>query len=382
MESEEDEDTDSQGVELRKRGTRFVSDSLQFTGTDLGDRRSGTLRKGYGRDTDDEESTDEEDDDDYDLALLGPDEKEEALVQTAMMRIQKAQARGRSDVSLSKDELAALERRKQRQQEEAERAERAERKERKKRKEQQRIAVPLTSLEPVSRKKKGSSSALGALDPSADPDRSGQPPMGYFPPPGGRRPRSGTTLSSRPPSRVMDERGSSPFHYEYVQRPGSSAGRHVSDSVARPHSSRGRYHDDSAGSSRDNLDPFQFQTVGSRAVYSSGAVAGSRRHASGPPSDLQPLTRREAAARSTRSSRAYDDSTDEDTDSQSTSDDFNAGARIVREPARATRSEIIVEPAEPEPEPPKKSKSAESVPKRKPVASSSSGSGRGRRKKK
>lgn len=353
---------------MRRRGTRFVSDSLKFTGTDLGDRRSGTSRRGYGGDTEDE-SSEEEDDDDYDLALLGPDEKEEALVQTAMMRIQKAQARGRSDVSLSKDELAALERRKQRQQEEAERAEKAERKERKKRKEHQRIAVPLTSLEPVSRKKKGSASALGALESSADP--AGQPPMGYFPPPGGRRPRSGTTLSSRPSSRMMDERGGSPFQYEYVQRPGSSAGRHVSDSVARPHSSRGRYHDESLSSSRE-LDPFQFQTAGGRAPYP-GAAPASRR-------DLQPLTRREAA-RSTRSSRAYDDSTDEDTDSQSTSDDLNAGARIVREAPRAARSEIIVEP-EPEPEPPKKSKSAESVPKRKPVASSSSGSGRGRRKKK
>lgn len=338
------------------------------------------MRRGYGGETDEDATSSEEDDDDYDLALLGPEEKEEALVQTAMMRIQKAQARGRSDVSLSKDELAALERRKQRMREEAEKAERAEKKERKKRKEQQRVAIPLTSLEPVSRKsKKGAASALGALESSADQDRSGQPPIGYFPTGSRSRPRSGTSLSSRPPSRLMEERGGSPFQYEYLQRPGSSTGRHVSDPHSRPHSSRGRY--DDSPTSRE-VDPFQFQTAGPRAPYSSGAAAASRRHVSGPAPDLQPLTRREAAGRRTRSSRAYDETSDEESDSQSTSDDLNAGARI-REPLRGTRSEIIVEPEpEPEPEPPKKSKSAESVPKRKPVASSSSGSGRGRRKKK
>ena len=373
---------------LTRRGTRFVSDSLRFTGTDLGDRASGLTRRG-GQGSDEEDSTsDDYDEDDYDLALMDPEEKEEALVQTAMARIQRAQAKGKADVSLTKEELAALERRKQRMKEEAEK------KERKKRKEQ-RVAVPLTHLEPVSRKKKHSQQALesSSRNPSASDLTAAQegqvyPPMGYFPPPssGRTRPRSGTSLSHRPPSRARDGRGSPPY-YDYTQRPASSTGRHVSDSVARPRSSNSNV------SSR-NLDPFMFQTAGPRAPHSGGAAAASRRHGSGPTSDALYMTRREAATAAsslgTRSSRnrrsMYDETSDEGSigSSQSTSDDFGNGARI-REPAsrggggggeRASRrsNEILVEP-EPEPEPPKK-KSSEATTKRKTASS------RGRRKKK
>jgi len=301
-------------------------------------------------------------------------------VQTAMARIERAQARGRSDVSLTKDELAALERRKQRMEEEANK------RERKKSRKQQRVAIPLTNLEPVSRKKKSPPVALEGSphDMLEASDRPGYPPVGYFPPPSGRsRPRSGTTLSSRPPSRAHDDRPDSPFQYEYVQRPSSSAGRHVSDVMPRPLSSRGHQYDDGSSTSlnsasRNQLDPFMFQTAGPRAPYPGGAAPGSRRHVSGPADGLY-MSRREEG-RSSRNSRrsVYGESSEESEPSESASDELNNGARI-REPARGGRSEIVVQP-DPEPEVAPKKKSSESS-KRKPVPSSSSGRG-GRRKKK
>jgi hypothetical protein len=380
LDSDEDDDTDSQGVGLTRRGTRFVSDSLRFTGTDLGDRQSGLARRVPLGGLDNGETESEEDDeDDYDLALLTPEQKEEALVRTAMARIKRAQARGRSDVSLTKDELAALERRKQRMQEEADKRER-----RKSRK--QRVAIPLTNLEPVSRKKKSSPPVLEAPphDLPEAPDRQGYPPTGYFPPPSGRsRPRSGTTLSSRPPSRAHSDRPDSPFQYEYVQRPSSSTGRHVSDVIPRPLSARSHQYDDGSSaslssSSRNQVDPFMFQTAGPRAAYPGGAAAASRRHVSGPVDGLY-MTHRDEARTSHNGRRlAYDEASEESEPSESASDELNNGARI-REPTRGGRSEIVVQP-DLEPEPVPKKKSSESS-KRKPVPSSSSGRG-GRRKKK
>jgi len=257
-------------VGLTRRGTRFVSDSLKFTGTDLGDRRSGLARRTPQGHDDDTES-EEDDEDDYDLALLTPEQKEEALVQTAMARIERAH----------------------------------------------------------------------------------------------------------------DDRPDSPFQYEYVQRPSSSAGRHVSDVMPRPLSSRGHQYDDGSSTSlnsasRNQLDPFMFQTAGPRAPYPGGAAPGSRRHVSGPADGLY-MSRREEG-RSSRNSRrsVYGESSEESEPSESASDELNNGARI-REPARGGRSEIVVQP-DPEPEVAPKKKSSESS-KRKPVPSSSSGRG-GRRKKK
>lgn len=358
-----------------------MSDSLYFTGTDLGDRRRGASRR-RGQPSDHSEDDDEDvasstsgddDIDDYDLALLGPEGREEALVQTAMARIQRAQARGRADVSLTKEELGALERRKKRIEEESERRERKKRRE-------HRIAVPLTHLDPVSLKNKSSPSALESSSRhSSGSDLGDAQERQTYPPLSSRtRPRSGTSASQRGSSRALDDRGSSPFHYEYVQRPASSAGRHVvSDSVARPRSSWGSPHDEgwaptssppsSRSSRRNTLDPFQFQTAGPRA---------SRRHASGSSDPPYPPGRdmeAPGAARSSHGSRrsVYGGTSDEGSEA-STSDELNSGARI-REPMR-TRSEIIVEP-ELEPEPSRK-KSSEVAPKRKPVPS------RGRKKRK
>jgi PRA1 family protein 1 len=380
------------------RSRRFVSDSLRFTGTDLGDRSRGTSRRRFQA-SDGEgggsSSEDEDDEDDYDLALLGPREKEEALVQTALMRIERARSKGRTDVNLSKDELAALERYQQRMKDEAER------KERKKRKEN-RISVPLTHLEPVSRKKRSTPQPAGhetvsrhgsASDLAASQEQQVYPPMGYFPPPSGSRarPRSGTSASARPPSRAYEDG----FQYEYVQRPSSAASRHVSDS-ASPRSSRGHlipeeawpqnaYPPPSSGN-RNGLDPFLFMTAGPRAPPSAGAAAAARRHGS-TPSEMSYSTRRDveppaAAGRRRRGARRDETSDEEDyleeTTSESTSDDLGSGAQI-REPTRSRDSEIVVEVSperDRETSSKKKSSDSSSQTKRKPVSS------RGRRKKK
>ncbi|KAF7542278.1 hypothetical protein G7Z17_g11723 [Cylindrodendrum hubeiense] len=375
----DEDETDSQGVGVSSAMvTRFVSDSLRFTGIDLGDREGGEPRRGYygGSEEDEDEYSSSEEDDDYEeqLARLSPRDREEVLVQSAMARIERARAEGRSDVDLNKHELAALDQRRKRMEEEERKKKKKRSSERKKRKEQ-RIAVPLTHLEPVSRKKKGapapqqdsmsrhhsSSSNLGDTQ-----DSEGYPRMGYFPPPTASRtrPRSGTASSQRQPSRVRNEReGGS---YEHPQGPGATT-RHASDSA-----------------SRGALDPFQFQTEGSRAA------AAPRRPASGPTDRAYPTRRGAAAAasasgrsnghRSRRQSLNEDTSEedsegsdeDEDNDSSfeegtSSSDNTRNGVR-TRAASRGRAAIVVEEDAEPEPkpQPAKKSKNHSPV-KRKPV---------------
>ncbi|KAI9166952.1 Protein of unknown functionlike protein [Paramyrothecium foliicola] len=389
--SEGDEDTDTQGVGLVSgRNSRFVSDPLRFTGTDLGDRSNDVvLRRPYDSDGEEEDSdegssnSDEENGyDEEELARLSPRQKEEFMVQSAMQRIRRAQEMGRTDVRLNKEELAALERRRKRLEEEAE-------KKKRKKKKDNRVSVPLAQLDPgvgsSSRKSSKSSQQRQESLPRHDsasslPDDANQqvyPPMGYFPPPsGGRsRPRSSTSASQRPPSRMS---GVDPFEYEYGQRPASSAGRHVSDGVARPRSSRGYYGEDVAPPVPGRqLDPFMFQTAGPRASYPSGAAAASRRHVSGS-TEPAPLSRRgtptPAPARSHRGSRrpSPDEETSEEhseSSEESTSDDLGNGAQI-RPHTRGRPAAIVVEESpEPQPEPPKKKSSGSSPVKRKPVSS-------------
>jgi hypothetical protein len=345
------------------------------------------------------------------------------LVQSALRRIEIAQEKGRADVKLNKEELAALERRRKRMQEEAEKERKKKKKkgsssgsDRKKSKEQ-RIAVPLSRLDPVSRKKKSTPPARESPSSSRRPSATDltkaheaqvYPPMGYFPPPSGRtRPRSGTSLSQRPPSRMRDDRAPSPFNYDYVQRP-SSANRHVSEGVARP-SSRGMHPDQhygwdysppSSSGSRDGPDPFQYQTAGPRAPYaasSTGAAAvPSRRHVSGPAESY--MSRRPvmagapAAVRGRHSLGGHRDrgGASSVTDSQTseedtTSDELGQGAQIREPPPPPPgrgREEIVVEESPERAREGGSSKKKSSSPvKRKPVQSGGSGGGgRSRRK--
>ncbi|TEA09849.1 Prenylated Rab acceptor 1 [Colletotrichum sidae] len=369
LDSDQDEDdTDTHGVGLISKGKRIASDPLRFTGTDLGDR-AGAIRRGYRHehsdddDDDDDSEEDSEDDEDsseeeleIDWDQLSPMEREEALVQTALARIRRAQEKGRSDVKLSQEEMAALDRHKKRMEKEARRQERKRRKEK-----EQRYSIPLAQFVAPPR---GAPAYLAEDDLPRHPSpgtfaetqrRDAMPPLGYFPPPTASRtrPRSATsaTSASQRPVPASGERGTSPFNYAL-----GNAQRQASDSRSR--SSRAPPPDDgypppkmspasstsSLSMSRSGVDPFQFQTEGPRAQ-----PAASRRNVSGSTDG-----RRTSAAPVTRSRAAQaalpieisDDSSDEGSE-QSTSDDTGSGAQIAQPaapapaPARRGRKEAI-----------------------------------------
>lgn len=195
-----------------------------------------------------------------------------------MARIRRAQAKGKKDVKLSQEELKAIERQRQRMQGGGQ-----------KKKKEQRFAVPLSHLEPTSRKRIDGAPAGTENSPplpqAGEAQHRGHPPMGYFPPPSASRPprppeRSGT-ISSRPPSRsaVDREQSSSPFSYTYVQRGDQAASiRHSSDPAAGQPRSRGSIYaepgpmDGAVGSYPSagppgQFDPFQYMTGGPRTSY-------------------------------------------------------------------------------------------------------------------
>jgi len=194
-----------------------------------------------------------------------------------MARIRRAQEKGKAEVKLSKDELAAFERRRQREEEEEERKKRRE----------QRIAVPLSQFESGPRKKRNSirgdsPTRRHSLELSEGPQ---QPPAGYFPPSASRslRPPVGTGSSLRTPSRAAAdreraERGDSPFTYSYVHSADQSASsvRHASDpSTGRPLSRTSPRTETASPPSRQDtsqgpVDVFKYMTGGASAPYHSG----------------------------------------------------------------------------------------------------------------
>ncbi|KAF4835838.1 Prenylated Rab acceptor 1 [Colletotrichum tropicale] len=325
-------------------------------------------------DEDDSSEDDSEEDDDssedefeIDWDQLSPMEREEALVQTALARIRRAQEKGRADVKLNKGEMAALERHKKRMAKEARKQERKRRKEK-----EQRYSIPLSQLQAPIRRRSPTADDDLPLHPSpgtfdAVQNRGAMPPVGYFPPPNASRTRhrSSTSSSQRPPS--GGERGSSPFQYPYV------GSRKASDNMS-PASSTS-----SKSKSKAAVDPFQFQTEGSSAQ---GVVA--RRNVSGS-TDGRRTPTVPATSRVTRSrapppeSASSSDSSSEESTEESTSDGTGNGAQIV-EPAppppqtrRGRREAIVVEEAasrEPARESSRGKKSSNPSPsKRKPVAS-------------
>ncbi|KAI1408740.1 PRA1 family protein-domain-containing protein [Hypoxylon sp. FL1857] len=333
-EVESDGDPDTQGADLATNGNRrFASDPLRFTGIDLG--TGAQSRNGYAYQNSDEEEEDDDDDsteeetdanseeeeDSDDENNAARRELEEAIVQSALSRIRKAQAKGKQDVKLNKQELAALDRRRKRLQAEAEAAKRRNGGDRKQRKEkEQRYAVPLTHFDPPSPARRGGPSgsneslARKAL-PSTSDQQLAAPPMGRFHPPNASRsrPRSGTSSTNsthRPHSRVRD---SPPFEYQYVHAPPNQ--RHASDPSARPPSS----------SSRDARDPFLYQTAGP----SSDSVI---------PRKAVPAAARSSSRRPGREIEQED---------ETTSDDGATNARATR---NSSRGEMVLVRASPSPE--------------------------------
>jgi len=302
-------------------------------------------------------------------------------------RIRKAQAKGKQDVRLNKEELAALERRRKRLQAEVAKKKKdaSSGSDRRRHKEgEERYAVPISHFDPPqpTRRRGGPSVSDDALPrhPSPATVNQGQqrrgPPVGFFPPPSApqNRPRSTTSSSHR--SRP-DEGRSSPFDYQYVNS--SPDHRHVSDPSARPQSyrppsSHGEgWRPTSSSSARNHPDPFQYQTAGPRAPYPYGAAAVGRNLSA--PQDVayanMPRRAAPAAARSSQRAASDDDEmSEEEDDDDTTSDDQGNGAHIARD---SSREEVIVIEASPSPEPqpeperPRGKKSNSSPPKRKPV---------------
>ncbi|KAL6868414.1 PRA1 family domain-containing protein [Trichoderma novae-zelandiae] len=171
-------------------------------------------------DEDDSSSGDSYDEDHSDDGEGYVDEVEETLVQKALYRIEKAQAKGRADVRLSKEEIAALERRQKRMEAE-------ERRNRRRR--QERVAIPLAQFGSMARLGSSSSRlASGSGSLSRQPSGSdaleedeASPQMGYFPPhSSSRRPKSGSSTSR--PSSIHEDTSKDPFNYLTTTGPRAS----------------------------------------------------------------------------------------------------------------------------------------------------------------
>ncbi|KAK4248181.1 PRA1 family protein-domain-containing protein [Corynascus novoguineensis] len=184
LDSDDDVETQGVGPASNALGRRVISDSLRFTGVDSGIRDGNTRpRRGYAYQNGEDETTDESEEDsdeenDVRVPLLDPEE--EALADAAMARIRRAQARGKQDVKLSKEELAAYQRRLQRMEDEERRQRR-----------EHRVAIPISQLDPGFRQKRPSvGDDSPPQQPSPDPGverHATYPPMGYFPPPSAPR---------------------------------------------------------------------------------------------------------------------------------------------------------------------------------------------------
>lgn len=400
QEVDTEEDSDTQGVGLvSATGAPFSSDPLRFTGIDLG---SGVARRrqdyAYHRSEGGESSGDSNSDTELDEEgqALSAHDNEEELVNSAMRRIRRAQARGKSDVKLSKKELSALETWRKRQA--------GALNESKKKKREQRFAVPLSQLGPISQKENRLPRSSGAIHPQPSSEllnraygKQAQPPVGWFAHPSSSR--LPTSEIRRPPSRSSDrELSSSPFQYSYVQQSSPDpTPRHLVDPAGRTRSARNSMSQEDGWASHYNpaasshsipasLDPFRFMTSGPSTAYHAGSIP-SQRNASGSSMGstyYEPTRPGSSAKRQSRRFTPDEGSASEEDDNDDTSDEADAGARIgSSQPGPSAsngREAIIVEVArEPTPEPRitrSKKVSGGASPKRKPV-----GSGNNRKKK-
>ncbi|EKD17252.1 uncharacterized protein L3040_008897 [Drepanopeziza brunnea f. sp. 'multigermtubi'] len=182
VEELDSDDTDTQGVGLKNSGgKRFYSDPLHFTGGDMASASRARRSYAFGDSEDSSESEDSEvaGTDAVQIALR---DKEEALVQSALARIRRAQEKGKREVKLNQDELDALENRRKRMQAAA--TAKAQKgsgssggSDKEKRRRGDRISVPLAlaAAEPVGRpsslhsNKKGKGKSTRSEDSPANP---------------------------------------------------------------------------------------------------------------------------------------------------------------------------------------------------------------------
>jgi PRA1 family protein 1 len=368
-ELDSDDDTDTQGVGLNFDKKRFASDPLQFANIDL--TPASRVRKPYNYDDSDDSSEDSEsenEDEGTNALQVALRDKEEALVQSALARIRRAQEKGKREVKLNQDELDALEKRRKRMQAAATATK--ERKgsassggsgsERKRRNDRHLVTIPIG--EPTSRKRGKSIRRDEPANPPGmlieGPNGVTYAPLGYYPPQTNSsrnsptRPRSATSQQLHGPPPQFGP-GSS-RHFSEGNRPVSSS----STSSRRPLPDEEDWVPSrrSSGSSQSHgIDPFEFQVSSDTPPpipqkYKQTAEQSSRRVASGPPEIIYSTVRRSppmnvpypAAVRpsdleSRRRSAQKDPYKDELADSSSSeedeSDDLGNGVQVfVEEP--------------------------------------------------
>jgi hypothetical protein len=297
VDSESDEDT--QGVGLNFDRKRFSSDALLLTGGDLGP--ASRVRRSYiyqSEEEDSEEDLDELDEEGSVLQIALRD-KEEALVQSALARIRRAQAKGKREVRLNQEELDALEKRRKRMQLAA--TSKAKNgsgsgggSERKRRSEQNLISVPIEprsrkSIQPRRSEEHVSHSAAPPGMLISGPNGVTYAPLGYYSSQSGSnrnsptRPRSATTSHSRsgtPPQFMYQQNQPRQFS---EQRPTSSS----STSSRRPLPDEEDWvpRRSSISSQSYPIDPFEYQVSSDHIPSLSPQYThpSSRRIVSGPP---------------------------------------------------------------------------------------------------
>lgn len=329
------DDIDTQGVGLISTGGRFASDPLRFTGIDLGE---GTVRprRRYAHEvSEDDESSDSDQDSDSGDEDPARRAREDELAEAALRRIRRAQAKGKQEVKLNKKELAALERRQKRMQAEASG-------ENKKKKKEQRYAVPLSQLGPISQKGGRLSMVTDNALPQHPPPEALartqggklEPPVGWFSHPSSRAANTDSRIAF---GQTSDRSGSlAPFQYSYVQPSGPpTTSRHLSDPSMRPQSDHGSFPKEDARTLHYNasasvpsipsgLDPFRYSTSGAQAPYHAASAAALR---TAPGSSTYLETSRVGASSRRHSRHISPDATESenDDDEGEMSDEMSAG---------------------------------------------------------
>jgi PRA1 family protein 1 len=392
IEELDSDDSDTHGVELNT-GERFSSDSLHFTGVDMSSTAvTGGLsagRRGYhfdDSDLDSEGSRSSEDDGNQSARQIALREKEEALVQAALARIRRAREKGKSEVKLSAEELAALERRRKRMQSKAtsSKARKGNGSERSRRHDRDMVTIPIIQPEPrrhSDRRREQSPPRTSSGGPGMLVEGPGgvlsYAPIGHYPPGSSNRnsptrPRSSTSLSQ------SSRRGTPPPNYVEPYH----SGRHFSEEI-RPASSINSPrlplpHEEgwtpssrrsSVSSQNFTPDPFEYQTSsGPPPPIPSQYMQQEprRRNVSGPPqvsySSVRrspPVTTTSSTSRMRQSMSASDPyldrrRDDELADSQgssrssdddySGSDDFGNGVSVAERPVERPAAQVSRKP--------------------------------------
>lgn len=378
VEELDSDDTDTQGVGLSFDKKRFFSDPLHFTGIDLSS--SSRPRKSYTYD-DTENSSDadspESGEDGTNALQIALRDKEEALVQSALARIRRAQEKGKQQVKLNQDELDALEKRRKRMQAAATTKNRkgsgsGSGSERRRRSDRQLVALP--PAEPRSRKR-GKPSKSGDVTPPAGAAPPGMlisgtdgltyASLGYYPQQAGvnrkspTRPRSAASQQlPRAPPQYAYQQGTSSRHYSEGARPTSSS----SSGSRRPLPDEEDWHpvhSRRSSVSSGPVDPFEYQVdpghpppipqyymQGRRNVSGPPEVAYSSLHRSPPPGPAYPSMARGSSDPSLRRKSSRHDEVESlgsnSDDDEDVSDDLGNGVQVFVEDDRRPERERVV----------------------------------------